>query len=45
MCSKKAAAGKITSDQLAAAGLRIGRHEDFSLDLKYEHAPKVPAQA
>jgi phage host-nuclease inhibitor protein Gam len=41
----KAAAGAITKDDLSNAGLRISQHEDFSLDLKYEHAPKVPAQA
>jgi phage host-nuclease inhibitor protein Gam len=35
----KAAAGEITSDQIAAAGLRIGQREVFALELKRDATP------
>jgi len=38
----KAAAGQIRPEQLAEAGLRIGRREVFDLELKNELSPTVP---
>jgi phage host-nuclease inhibitor protein Gam len=38
----KAAAGLIRAEQLAEAGLRIGRREVFDLELKSELSPAVP---
>jgi phage host-nuclease inhibitor protein Gam len=35
------AAKKLTAEQLADAGLRIGQHEQFSIDLKQEVSPSL----